>query len=181
MVLWTWHTQTLNQTSYNSRNDRDDDNDNYSTRIPHFIPTVLFDCVTGEHNLKLECWRPIGPSVVSQLRRFFVGGSPELEDLSYTRIPTGFQVCQQLMCSQCFADFRVLRFNWFLSCEVRSFMSHLKRMPVSLSFAYKTRVSRIRKIRKYIHVCLLLNQLGAGSMFQSCLLIVLAHISRSCF
>lgn len=46
----------------------------------------------GEHHLKLNSWRPVGPSVVSNLRRFFIGGAPELEDLSYAHIPSSFQV-----------------------------------------------------------------------------------------
>jgi Meckel syndrome type 1 protein len=31
-------------------------------------------------------------SVVSELRRYFIGGSPELEDQTYTAIPSTFQV-----------------------------------------------------------------------------------------
>ncbi|XP_064612245.1 tectonic-like complex member MKS1 [Liolophura sinensis] len=38
----------------------------------------------------LHCWRPIGNSVTSELRRFFIGGSPELEDPTYAAVPTTF-------------------------------------------------------------------------------------------
>ncbi|KAK6183795.1 hypothetical protein SNE40_002424 [Patella caerulea] len=37
-----------------------------------------------------DCWRPAQKSVVSQLRRFFIGGSPELEFPTYTGIPSTF-------------------------------------------------------------------------------------------
>lgn len=46
----------------------------------------------GEHSMDINCWRPVGPSVVSSLRRFFIGGAPELEDLSYTHVPSSFHV-----------------------------------------------------------------------------------------
>ncbi|XP_070571462.1 tectonic-like complex member MKS1 [Ptychodera flava] len=41
----------------------------------------------GMHTLELTTWRPCGNSMVDQMRRFFIGGSPELEDPSYTAIP----------------------------------------------------------------------------------------------
>jgi len=41
-------------------------------------------------------WRPLQAGPVSALRRFFIGGSPELEDLSYVRIPSTFQVSSAL-------------------------------------------------------------------------------------
>ncbi|ESO97860.1 hypothetical protein LOTGIDRAFT_228399 [Lottia gigantea] len=37
-----------------------------------------------------DCWRPLKDSVVSNLRRFFIGGSPELEFPTYTAIPSTF-------------------------------------------------------------------------------------------
>ncbi len=39
----------------------------------------------------LGCWRPRGDSVIYELRRFFIGGSPELEDISYVSIPSGHE------------------------------------------------------------------------------------------
>ncbi|XP_064620894.1 tectonic-like complex member MKS1 [Lineus longissimus] len=38
---------------------------------------------------KINCWRPVGNSVIPELRRFFIGGSPELEDPTYASTPTG--------------------------------------------------------------------------------------------
>ncbi|KAK3589148.1 hypothetical protein CHS0354_017116 [Potamilus streckersoni] len=45
----------------------------------------------GRFRENLNCWRPLGTSIVSQLRRFFIGGSPELEDPTYTVVPSTFQ------------------------------------------------------------------------------------------
>ena len=44
------------------------------------------------HKEVAHCWRPIGRSVLSELRRFFIGGSAELEDPTYVAVPTAFQV-----------------------------------------------------------------------------------------
>ncbi|THD20331.1 hypothetical protein D915_008786 [Fasciola hepatica] len=41
----------------------------------------------GEHVIEVQCWRPVGESVVDELRRFFVGGTCQLEDITYTGIP----------------------------------------------------------------------------------------------
>ncbi|KAL5016147.1 hypothetical protein ScPMuIL_005736 [Solemya velum] len=38
----------------------------------------------------VTCWRPVGSSVSSQLRRFFIGGSPELEDPTYVAVPSTY-------------------------------------------------------------------------------------------
>ncbi|XP_036355391.1 Meckel syndrome type 1 protein homolog [Octopus sinensis] len=46
---------------------------------------------TGVHKETLNCWRPTGVSVLAELRRFFIGGSPELEDPTYTGVPSTFQ------------------------------------------------------------------------------------------
>ncbi|KAK2168670.1 hypothetical protein LSH36_15g14053 [Paralvinella palmiformis] len=40
---------------------------------------------------ELNCWRPVGRSLISELRRFFVGGNAELEDPTYTAIPSTFE------------------------------------------------------------------------------------------
>ncbi|XP_061196324.1 uncharacterized protein LOC133204586 [Saccostrea echinata] len=44
----------------------------------------------GVYKETVHCWRPLGPSFVSEMRRFFIGGSPELEDPTYTAIPSTF-------------------------------------------------------------------------------------------
>ena len=47
----------------------------------------------GAHELELPCWRPVGSSIACALRRFYIGGSPELEDPTYPYIPNSFDVC----------------------------------------------------------------------------------------
>ncbi|XP_043224891.1 Meckel syndrome type 1 protein-like isoform X2 [Amphibalanus amphitrite] len=49
------------------------------------VPTTA-----GSVSRRLAAWRPIG-SREAQLRRFFIGGSPELEDPSFVAVPTDFQ------------------------------------------------------------------------------------------
>lgn len=49
----------------------------------------------GKHNLSCPSWRPLQTGTVSELRRFFIGGSPELEDGSYVRVPGTFKVGRQ--------------------------------------------------------------------------------------
>ncbi|KAG1701341.1 Meckel syndrome type 1 protein [Nymphon striatum] len=39
----------------------------------------------------IHTWRPLSQSVVGELRRFFIGGSPRLEDLTYATIPSNFE------------------------------------------------------------------------------------------
>ncbi|CAF0929463.1 unnamed protein product [Rotaria sordida] len=45
----------------------------------------------GFYNEHLSCWRPRGNSIYDELRRFYIGGSPELEDISYVAIPKLFE------------------------------------------------------------------------------------------
>ncbi|CAF2742224.1 unnamed protein product [Rotaria sp. Silwood2] len=45
----------------------------------------------GFYDEELSCWRPRGASIFNELRRFFIGGSNELEDISYVAIPKQFQ------------------------------------------------------------------------------------------
>ncbi|CAF1246849.1 unnamed protein product [Adineta steineri] len=44
----------------------------------------------GFYNEHLSCWRPRGDSVFNEVRRFFIGGSLELEDISYIASPKSF-------------------------------------------------------------------------------------------
>ncbi|CAL1531946.1 unnamed protein product [Lymnaea stagnalis] len=44
----------------------------------------------GIHTETAHCWRPVGNSVVDNLRRFFIGGTPEIEDPTYAAIPSTF-------------------------------------------------------------------------------------------
>lgn len=50
------------------------------------MPLVLF--CKGTHVLEIQTWRPVGRSIFDDLRRFFIGGSPELEDPTYVAVPT---------------------------------------------------------------------------------------------
>ncbi|XP_070699949.1 tectonic-like complex member MKS1 [Pempheris klunzingeri] len=52
---------------------------------------LLFPAMPGKHTITCHTWRPLQTGTVSSLRRFFIGGSPELEDLSYVRIPGTFK------------------------------------------------------------------------------------------
>lgn len=53
-------------------------------------------CTPGKHTVTCHTWRPLQMGTVSALRRFFIGGSPELEDHSYVRIPGTFKVGSKL-------------------------------------------------------------------------------------
>ncbi len=46
---------------------------------------------TNRSEEDLSCWRPRGDSIIYELRRFFIGGSPELEDISYVSIPSSHE------------------------------------------------------------------------------------------
>uniref|UniRef100_A0A7N6BAM1 MKS transition zone complex subunit 1 n=1 Tax=Anabas testudineus TaxID=64144 RepID=A0A7N6BAM1_ANATE len=52
---------------------------------------LLFPAIPGKHIITCHTWRPLQIGTVSALRRFFIGGSPELEDNSYVRIPGTFK------------------------------------------------------------------------------------------
>uniref|UniRef100_A0A8C7W842 MKS transition zone complex subunit 1 n=1 Tax=Oncorhynchus mykiss TaxID=8022 RepID=A0A8C7W842_ONCMY len=49
------------------------------------------DETEGKHTITCHTWRPLQTGTVSELRRFFIGGSPELEDYSYVRVPGTFK------------------------------------------------------------------------------------------
>uniref|UniRef100_A0A672HKM5 MKS transition zone complex subunit 1 n=1 Tax=Salarias fasciatus TaxID=181472 RepID=A0A672HKM5_SALFA len=52
---------------------------------------LLFPAAPGRHTVTCHTWRPLQTGTVSALRRFFIGGSPELEDISYVRVPGTFK------------------------------------------------------------------------------------------
>ncbi|XP_037543202.1 Meckel syndrome type 1 protein isoform X1 [Nematolebias whitei] len=52
---------------------------------------LLFPALPGKHTVTCQTWRPLQTGTVSALRRFFIGGSAELEDLSYVRTPGTFK------------------------------------------------------------------------------------------
>ena len=41
----------------------------------------------GTHDITVNTWRPTGNSLVPKMRRYFIGGSPELEDVTYVKQP----------------------------------------------------------------------------------------------
>ncbi|CAH8450126.1 unnamed protein product [Heterobilharzia americana] len=47
--------------------------------------------VAGTHSIGVSCWRPVGESVVEDLRRFFTGGTCQLEDPTFVKIPGSFE------------------------------------------------------------------------------------------
>ena len=42
--------------------------------------------------VEIATWRPYGNNISQQMRRFFTGGAPELDDISYVKIPTESEV-----------------------------------------------------------------------------------------
>ncbi|XP_069683999.1 tectonic-like complex member MKS1 [Periplaneta americana] len=45
----------------------------------------------GQHTIIVSTWRPLSKSPIGEMRRFFIGGSPELEDPSFVGIPSNFE------------------------------------------------------------------------------------------
>ena len=54
---------------------------------PHGIMHLSTFFPTGSYTLEVDTWRPIGNGPVPEMRRFFIGGSPELEEPTYPMIP----------------------------------------------------------------------------------------------
>ncbi|XP_067328178.1 tectonic-like complex member MKS1 [Anolis sagrei] len=51
---------------------------------------VALPTTPGSHTVSASTWRPVELGPRAELQRFFVGGSPELEDLTYSRLPGTF-------------------------------------------------------------------------------------------
>ncbi|XP_055056892.2 tectonic-like complex member MKS1 [Misgurnus anguillicaudatus] len=51
---------------------------------------LVIPSTPGCHKMTCRTWRPLQSST-AELRRFFIGGGPELEDVSYVRIPGTFK------------------------------------------------------------------------------------------
>ncbi|XP_071502804.1 tectonic-like complex member MKS1 [Diadema antillarum] len=49
---------------------------------------VTIPSTPGTHTFEVQMWRPLGQSSYDDMRRFFIGGSPELEEPSYVSVPT---------------------------------------------------------------------------------------------
>jgi Meckel syndrome type 1 protein len=54
------------------------------------IGNYLFNSI-GFYDEHLSCWRPRVNSIFDEVRRFFIGGSTELEDITYVAIPKLFE------------------------------------------------------------------------------------------
>lgn len=52
---------------------------------------LVLPATPGKHIVTCHTWRPLQSGTLSGLRRFFIGGSPELEDHSYVRVPGTFK------------------------------------------------------------------------------------------
>ncbi|XP_067350216.1 Meckel syndrome type 1 protein isoform X2 [Channa argus] len=52
---------------------------------------LLFPARPGKRTVTCHTWRPLQTGTISALRRFFIGGSPELEEISYVRVPGTFK------------------------------------------------------------------------------------------
>ena len=56
------------------------------------IIICLSTVTVGSYELCVHTWRPAGRRILDKMRRFFVGGSPEIDDVSYIATPKDFQV-----------------------------------------------------------------------------------------
>uniref|UniRef100_A0A672MXQ7 Meckel syndrome type 1 protein-like n=1 Tax=Sinocyclocheilus grahami TaxID=75366 RepID=A0A672MXQ7_SINGR len=52
---------------------------------------LVIPSTPGYHKMTCHTWRPFQSGTVAELRRFFIGGAPELEDISYVRVPGTFK------------------------------------------------------------------------------------------
>ena len=43
--------------------------------------------MAGSYDLKIDTWRPLLPTPTGEMKRYFVGGTPELDDLTYAGTP----------------------------------------------------------------------------------------------
>ena len=63
--------------------------------------------------VEIATWRPYGNDVSQQMRRFFTGGAPELEDISYVKIPTEseVQIVRHLFRGECSFVFGICTYD----------------------------------------------------------------------
>ncbi|KAM9846524.1 tectonic-like complex member MKS1 [Aulostomus maculatus] len=83
---------------------------------------LLFPAMPGKHTMTCQTWRPLQEGTVSALRRFFVGGSPELEDLSYIRIPGTFKGDRLSRFGFCTETSGSVTFNIYCIQQARAFV-----------------------------------------------------------
>jgi len=65
--------------------------------ITHIIKTLYIFNISGSYTVEVNTWRPIGNGPVPEMRRFFIGGSPELEDPTYPQKPAMADVRNYLL------------------------------------------------------------------------------------
>ncbi|XP_023277139.1 Meckel syndrome type 1 protein isoform X1 [Seriola lalandi dorsalis] len=83
---------------------------------------LLFPAIPGKHIITCNTWRPLQTGTVSALRRFFIGGSPELEDQSYVRIPGTFKGDRLSRFGFCTETTGSVTFNLHCIQQARSFV-----------------------------------------------------------
>lgn len=75
---------------------------------------------TGNYELKIQTWRPTGYRIVDMLQQFFVGGAPEMTDITFVSQPNDFEVCLYLPAQKnCHAVNIMLTSNHTSSCGFR--------------------------------------------------------------
>uniref|UniRef100_A0AAQ5YPP8 MKS transition zone complex subunit 1 n=1 Tax=Amphiprion ocellaris TaxID=80972 RepID=A0AAQ5YPP8_AMPOC len=83
---------------------------------------LLFPAMPGKHTVTCHTWRPLQTGTSSVLRRFFIGGSPELEDHSYVRIPGTFKGERLSRFGFCTETTGSVTFNLHCIQQARSFV-----------------------------------------------------------
>ncbi|KAM9728502.1 tectonic-like complex member MKS1 isoform 1-T1 [Menidia menidia] len=83
---------------------------------------LLFPAMPGKHTLTCHTWRPLQMGTVSALRRFFIGGSAELEDHSYVRVPGTFKGERLSRFGFCTETTGSVTFNLHCIQQARSFV-----------------------------------------------------------
>ena len=54
---------------------------------------MLAVVLLGSYCPSILMWRPMGNTLLDELRRFFIGGGPQLEDITYSGVPADVKVC----------------------------------------------------------------------------------------
>lgn len=71
--------------------------DSWGRRRTEGYGYVTMPTKPGLHDVIVHCWRPLGnfgfDQIAAEKRRFFIGGTPELEDVTFAAVPSTFEVC----------------------------------------------------------------------------------------
>uniref|UniRef100_A0A5K4EE15 Uncharacterized protein n=1 Tax=Schistosoma mansoni TaxID=6183 RepID=A0A5K4EE15_SCHMA len=102
----------------------------------------------GAHSIGVSCWRPVGDSVVEELRRFFIGGTCQLEDPTFAKIPGSFE--SNNLVKYGFRTKSTGKIFLHLNCAIQSWIA-LAHMDVSTIIkAYQKARSKLLETRKVI-------------------------------